>query len=632
MERLLYRGSKGIAYLRAVDSFMRRKLEVAAIPVAGPTCHQSKETQLKEPIMVDLTRDPSATPLQPSQSLGSPLDMLVSVGESTKNPDTFDKILTNLTGDKSVAAAPMRAAALQLRLPDVKVQVGKSGNLSFSARLAGDSTLPKQYASKRLHVSDVTQIDLGDGSDAAFQVLRGQLVSTMEEDLANSEMALSTTDKHTASILEGLISASKLEDPFARSKAVVGMGTQIALAQNNRRIEIRESVAEDLGLRALEQQQAESHARDKADPAYIAGVPGWASKELDDQVRALRIQVSQKTATDIALDPTLNNLSTHLGAASDLANLYATKKAKDSRESLKPSPDDTFKATYGSDAPFVEAMYAAENGGASGSSADMLTFMKNNQAADVAAKGDRYTALSIALDPGTPNNQTVRNGFLALETDLQSREVANNRLRALHSNFTTVSNYVNATKREIETGKFGALEKLPGLALLREGRLALESGIASPKELAAYNATIKRQLLEVAQEAVTTSEIQGAMTSPMTTYPTSEEPAMSEIVRLAEQGQRSVAWINREAIAAGIGEHGAQYAKSYYLNNYKSAILKNPSESAAAFMEALNRQAVGPTPNSASDTMYALENFKGGEAILGTTGASFYAPRQERTQ
>lgn len=508
--------------------------------------------------------------------------------------DNFDQLLTRIADPRNSDQA-QRAAALQLRLPDVNVDVSESGNLAFSNRRAGQDAVDPRFASTRTEIVDTsTIVDLGDGRTGVVQTTPG---ATLRQEAIKANAQFDTASRRVTNILNQLADIDQIEDTFARQRAVIDLGTSISLAESDRKTELLEQAGIRFNVPSLEQQLRQNEAADRAHP-------DWSLYQTDfDETAAVRQNLRQARA-DAAREAgqleVTDNVLNQLRARKNQTLQRLEVDTQEQRQGL--SGPALFSAAYSvEDQAFANELYREAHGEQQGTPEQVMTFIEGNKIVQAVLAGDDNSVLLHALTEGAQDQRLIQNGVIRLEGDLVGRERATDRISRVDDVYRRLGRAVQATPEQLRDFPVAGDPRFQ--ALLEEQATA--TGItATPEQARAFRATLPQRLMRLAQQITLGQDIETALNEPMPKYTAAAQPELAPIIAQAQENNQSISWVLREAL--GTSPEAAAAAKGYALahwkDQYDSRVLGRAVDTVTPFARRVDMVIQGLAPDNVSTT------------------------------
>ncbi len=540
--------------------------------------------------------------------------------ESTpQHKENYDSFLTQMAS-ASNPDQNLRAAAMQMRLPEQKVAINESGNLSFSARTAKDRDLPKDFESKRVTTLDRNEtVIVGEGGDV--QVLNVGLPG-FKDQAKRAESMHSTGNRRTANLLNRLSTIDSITDVKERERALIDISGTIDLSLNDRKLELIEQAGMRFNVPDLERRLREAEAADRADPQ-------WDGFQHDSPITA----TIRQEATKARLNATTEADKLYL--TDTVANELVTRKtqslsllksdADTAKEGMTPS--ELFTSAYGKEDQLAARSFYKAAHGVVGSDEEVLTLVKNNKTLQGLLAGDQSDVLVHAFTQGSSDQGMVRSAVYDMEAAKVGTDRAAKRIEDLDTTYKRLLAVVKADEKELS--KYTDLANLPDIQALRAEEQAT-LGIASTKsasEQKAYKAQLPRRLMQVAQQVAMTKEVDRFLNEQDVEYPTATEPSIAGIVEQAKSGNHSVSWLISQASETPNSATAMRnYLDALWLDKYDSVLLGSSADTQAFIASRVNAQLIGISGDSIVAPRTNLQTYlidplnRAGEAVVNFGG------------
>lgn len=543
-----------------------------------------------------------------------------SVG-TEQDKESFDTFLTQMASADN-PDPNFRQAAIQMRLPDVKVDRNDSGNLSFSARSQLDPTIPKDFQTKRVHTldSNVTTIV---GEAGEVDVLNIGTPS-FQDQAKRAEMFHSTSNRSTANLLNQLTTIDGMGDTKERERALIDLTTSIDLALNDRKLELIDQAGVRFDLSNLERRLKEAEAADRADPR-------WGDFQHDSpQTSQIRkeVEAARRNATDEAersylTDTVANELTSRKKQSAMLLQADTDSMTPEEKAAT------LFANSYGAEDKSMARSFFEADQGRKGTDQEVMTYVANNKTLQGLLQGDQEDVLVHMFTEGTTNSAVVRQAVYAQEVNLVGAEVAERRIKDLDTTYKRLLAVVQADESELS--QYTDLANIDQIQALRAEHAAA-LGIASTKsakEQAAFKNSLAKRLMQAAQGLAQANEINHFFTSTEVDYPTATDPSIQSIITEARQGKQSVDWVIQQAEGdpARVAAVRA-YLTAMFKDKHSSVLLGNASDLAYTVDTKVNARLMGqsgesivmPRPSNLDMILEDIKDVSGGDEVLNTVG------------
>lgn len=491
------------------------------------------------------------------------LDQAPQQGASPEEVAGFDELLDQMASS-DFADQGFRAAALQFRLPDAKVGVNEEGNLSFSDFEVGEKkpVTTDTFRSKRVQSAG--------NAESTGTFLFGDAINVVSLGTGNqyrdkAKRAEQTFGTKSAAILglrQRMADISEMQDLGDRGRALLDLESSVALALNDRRIELIDQAGAKYRISELEQQLTFQESQDRAHPAW-----GDIQQDSDETARAraalanARAQAQQEGERMYMTDSLVNDLSAGLRESQGLYQL-AQQEGIDPLNSYSDINQQQLKA-----------MYELSKGKA-GTDEELADFARNNDAARLMLDGDIDDQLLVAFTPGSKHHDTLNVGLFTAEKNLVGSEArAKQRMEGLKANYDRVLAVLGAEDGDLR--KFPEFQNNKQLQALKEEQQELNSptSLATPSQRAAQQANMAKRAMNIARTMLIAQEARSFMSATNHAYIPATSPEIATIVQEAKEKNMSPMWIIEQAGAAGVGAHATRYLANYWEHVNDSAIL-----------------------------------------------------------
>lgn len=514
-------------------------------------------------------------------------------GAPTQQVSDFNNLLEQFASSE-FADQGIRAAALQFRLPNVKVGVNEEGRLSFSDFDPGEVSpvRTEAFASQRLSTAEQTTI-VGEGNEVA--VLNVGTGPTLRNQVARSQQFYSTENTNATGLLAKLATIDALEDPAARQRALIDIDSSIELALNDRRLELTEQAGARFNVPDLQRRLQAQEALDRADPR-------WQEFQHDsDTTATLRTELNR--AQQLAIqeaDRTYLTDSVALGLNNRRTQSQSLFQAEEERARRGLTPQELLNAAYtNEDKATLQGMFEAANQRIP-TAEEAITFANENETVKRVLEGDAIDVAVHAFTPGSADQSIVNNGLLNAEATKVGRARATQRLEALNANFQALRNVLNVEDDELR--QFGQLGEQAEVLALREEAQRLtgefSQATASASERQAFRAQLPRRLMQIARNMTLAGEIDSFMNSNTHDYPIPPDEGLRSIVEEANTKKLAPSWVMGTASAQGLSKQASDYLGAYWVTKSDSIALGSSRDSAAAVMARLQATGLGLSGNT----------------------------------
>lgn len=491
------------------------------------------------------------------------LDQAPQQGASPEEIAGFDELLDQMAS-ADFADQGFRAAALQFRLPDSKVKVNEEGNLSFSDFEVGEESPVRTDAFRSKRVKSAGNA----ASTGAF--LFGDAINVVSLGTGNqyrdkakrAEQTFGTKSTAILGLRQRMADISEIEDLGDRGRALLDLESSVALALNDRRVELIDQAGAKYRISELEQQLVFQESQDRAHPSW-----NEIQQDSDETARAraalanARAQAQQEGERMYMTDSLVNDLSAGLRESQGLYEL-------DRQEGIDPlnSYSDINQRQ-------LKAMYELSKG-TSGTDEELADFASNNDAARLMLDGDIDDQLLVAFTPGSKYHDTLNVGLFTAEKSLVGSEArAKQRMEGLKANYDRVLAVLGAEDGDLR--KFPEIQNNKDLQALREDQAKLNSptSLLTPTQKAAQQAAMAKRAMGIARTMLIAQEASSFMSATTHAYIPATSPEIATIVQEAKDKNMSPMWIIEQAGAAGVGSHATRYLANYWEHVNDSAIL-----------------------------------------------------------
>ena len=226
------------------------------------------------------------------------------------------------------ATPEQRAAAFQVRFPNVEVSTTPDGRLSFSDRSAPlnvDSATAERMQRVKAQAEMLNfENPIIIGSDDTVRVLGGRTTAEAASRLEGVRNTLfgASNSPSVQALQSRLDSITSIEDPTERFEALQAMRPAMTAFANERRAEIRNQVFDQYRIHELQQRLAAEEAKDRADPQYaeFGGADSEITANLRQQLRVAQSDAMAMVDRQIANDPLLSTLNSNYQMVEALVN------------------------------------------------------------------------------------------------------------------------------------------------------------------------------------------------------------------------------------------------------------------------------------------------------------------------
>ena len=497
-----------------------------------------------------------------------------------KHAEQFDDFLTQMASADNPDQG-MRAAALQLRLPNARVDVNEQGNLSFSDRAPGGLASTEAFKSKRMQVAN-GHVVIGNGNEvASFNLGAG---ANFRGTAKRAEALHSTGSRHTANLFNKLADIDGISDTGARSKALIDLSTSIDLALNDRKLELLEQAGDKYGVLDLERRLKQAEAADRADPR-------WDEFKQDSPITDGLRKEAQAARNNASLEADRSYMTDTL--ANELAGRrkqsLATLELDVGEESKGLSADDVLGGYAEEDQDLITALH--KGSGARGTSAKAkLTYMEANPWVADLVQGDATDLAVQGLTAGTRNQSLIQKAMVQVEAGLVGEDRATARLTNLNDVYSGVMAGINGDKAQLDRVKrIGRPVELDAINV----ELTLLKASGDPSRLKDFKAGLPRRMMELSKQMVLEAEVNAVLERAPISYPSSTDPGIQALVLAAEEKGNPLGWIVSQAETPQAKIAARAYLASYWKDNYDSRVLGRSRDTVDMINVAVQKHLLG---------------------------------------
>lgn len=386
----------------------------------------------------------------------------LSTTRSVDDEAAFLSMLRDLQHGEN-STPEQRAAAFQVRLPDVAVSTTPDGRLSFSDRTA-PLNVDAETAERLNRIKAQTELlnfsePVIVGVDDTVRVLGGRATADTNRRMQDTRNALfSASQSPSVQQLQGrLDSISSIVDPAERFEALQTMKPAITGFANERRAEIRAQVYEQYRITELQQQLATEEAKDRADPRYqeFGGVDSEVTANLRQQLRVAQSDAMTMVESQMQSDPILSTLAANYDM---VEAIVARRDTDDNRLTLT----DMYQMVAPEARSRIDIMGAALlPNWASMSPADRTKALEQNPMIAAAASVTPTQALGFITKPGTEGKQWLEYVRQSEKAGGASEEQLTELMTYYSREATTVRNALNASNpKSVDSSLRGIAEQV----------------------------------------------------------------------------------------------------------------------------------------------------------------------------